>query len=332
MYQYKLLLYHNDVEHDITDLSGNIGWSDSVDSLGMQLNFDFARNRLDPNMAKRDVLSIGDMLVFRNGESILFEGVNTNVVWERFKKSVTAFDFAYYLNQSKTMVQFRKIKGSVAIKQLLDKFNVPIGEIADIPVLITKIFKSNTVAEIIKYILQKATQELGIEYRLEMRGGKIFIQPYEDLIITAKFYPPGGETELDIVEYMGIPTKTESLNEMRNAITVTTSDEKTAVVHAAVEDEVSINTYGRLEDVILIDKKNKAEAYNVAKNELRRKNNFGEEVTLQLLGNDTVRSGRILIITNDEFDMDGMYLIKNCSKKFVKGIPVMDVTLKKKVS
>lgn len=313
MDNYNLILAKNDGKnYNITKLASNLKWDDDIDTLGTKLQFEVIRNADDADFSMFDIAEIGDKIILNNDAVEIFRGIITDVDWSRFRKGITCFDYAFYLNQSKIVRQFRKISASKAITELCNTFGVPIGIIATINTAINKVYKDKTIAEIIKDILDQAEKETGNKYRLEMKSGKLFVIEYIELEINPLFNLPDGSS-LNILNAMGDISKSESLQDMKNSIVVTSDNEKKADKLAEKKSDENIEKYGLLQEVISVNDKNKAQANNIAKNKLKELNKIGRDITIPLLGNDSLRAGRILTINNDLYKLSGKYLIKSSS-------------------
>lgn len=323
------LIKDNGNNKNITNISGGLSWKDSIDTLGMELNLTNSRNTDDRYMKNYDLAEIGDKIVLFNNNKEIFRGIIVDLGTDRYSKSITAFDYAFYLNQSRTIIQFNKVKADEAIKQLCSKFNVPIGNITNISTVITKIYKDDTVADIIRDIMKQATDALGIKYRLEMRAGKLYIEKYTDLIITPRFKPAPNIAHFNPLKAIGSISKTESIADMRNSILISSSDEKSSRVIATAKDDKNIAKFGLLQDVESVDDKNIAQAKVIAQNKLKELNKLKEDISIKLLGDDNVRAGRILEIDNDMFNLKGRYLVKDCTHMYHKRVHTMDLTLEK---
>lgn len=323
------LIKDNGVKKNITNISGGLSWKDSIDALGMELNFTVTRNTDDRYMKGYDLAEIGDKTVLLNNNKEIFRGIIVDLGTDRYSKTITAFDYAFYLNQSRTIIQFNKVKADEAIKQLCSKFNVPIGNITSIPTTITKIYKDDTVADIIRDILKQATNSLGIKYRLEMRAGKLYIEKYTDLIIKPRFKPAPNIAPFNPLKAIGSISKTESIADMRNSILVSSNNEKSSRVVATAKDDKNIAKFGLLQEVESVDDKNIAQAKVIAQNKLKELNKVNEDISIKLLGDDNVRAGRILEIDNNMFKLKGRYLVKDCTHNYHNRVHTMDLTLEK---
>ena len=323
------LIKDNGSQRNITNITGGLSWKDSIDTLGMELSFDTAKNREDRYMKGYDLIEIGDKAILLNNNKELFRGIIVDLGTGVFNKNITAFDYAFYLNQSRTIVQFNKIKADDAIKQLCGKFNIPIGNIVSIPIYISKIYKDDTIADIIRDILKQATDSLGIKYRLEMRAGKLYIEKYTDLIVTPRFKPAPNIAAFNPLYAIGEISKSESIADMKNSILISSGDEKSSRIVAEARDENNITKFGLLQEVESVDDKDLSQAKNIAKNKLKELNKIGGDISILLLGDDKVRAGRILEVNNDMFELKGRYLVKDCTHTYHNRIHTMDLTLEK---
>ncbi|MGD6845228.1 XkdQ/YqbQ family protein [Bacillus infantis] len=297
---------------NITDLVGDLSWSDNIDALGAKLEFNLAYSDM-PKFPKK-VVSIGDAVTLKNGK-VLFQGI---VISEstsgRSPKKYICFDYAFYLNKSKTIIQFNKHAASEAIQKVLTEYSIP-NQIVGIPTRISKIYKEDVISDIIKDILEQATNETGTKYRLEMRAGVLHIERQRDLMINAR------------INLIGNPSRTQSIEEMKNSILIVSEGEKVSKIVAEAKNAGNIKKYGLLQEIQTVDKKDMAKAKNIASQLLKELNVIREENSLELLGNDDVRSGRILRINEPVTGIVGDYLITDCTHSFSNGIHRMSLSL-----
>ena len=114
---------------------------------------------------------------------------------------------------------------------------------------------------------------------------------------------------------------------MRNSILITSDDEKSSKINATAKDTQNISKYGLLQEVMNVDKKNNSQAKQIANNKLKELNRVQQDISFNLLGNDELRSGRILTIENALFNLSGKYLIKSSNHTYVNYIHKCSVTL-----
>lgn len=298
---------------NITQLVGGLGWEDSIDTLGMKLDFSLAYS--DVEGFPQNVVSIGDIVSLWNGNKEIFRGiVVTQAASGRSARTYTCFDFAFYLNKSKTVLQFNGYTASAAIETTLNLFGIA-HNITPIITKINTIYKDKTVSEIIKDILTQATNHLTIKYRMEMRGSTLVVENRDDLIVQAR------------VDLISNPSRTQSIEEMKNSILIVADGEDSSKIVATAKDDNSINKYGLLRDVRTVNEEEMANAQNMANNALAELNRIKEDSSIELLGNDDVRSGRILVINEPITGIIGRRLITTCRHTVNNGIHKMSLSL-----
>ena len=84
----------------------------------------------------------------------------------------SGYDFAWYLNKSETIYQAKKVSAEKAIR-LCKRFDVPIGELPNMPTTISKLYKDMVVSDILKDILKKVKNETGPGYLWKCEKGKL---------------------------------------------------------------------------------------------------------------------------------------------------------------
>jgi hypothetical protein len=301
---HKLKINKNGEEIDITNFSGNINLSDSLESLGRTLNFDMSRNYNDSNFKIAEDLSVGDAVIFTGKETELFFGVIVDISLTKYKKSCKCLDLAFYLNKNKVIKQFKGVAANTAIKNLCKGIGVPTGTIASMATAITKIYKNKTVAEIILDILQQVTDETGKKYRLEVNDRKLDIKEEGYKKVSALYNLQG---DID---------KTYNILDMKNAILVTSNNQDEINISAEKKDETNIKKYGMLQEIVQVDPKDISKVRNIASKKLEELNKVFTKASIEVLGTDELRSGRYIEVINVEFELNGDYLIKNCSHTY----------------
>lgn len=322
---HRLYSISNSTETDITPLVGNLQWKSNINELGDQLDFEIAFN--DDRYFPINPVTLGSIIRLENEDEI-FRGI---VVSEqrngRGAIVYTCFDYAFYLNKSKEVYQFNKIPGKRAIETILDDFQIPLGNIAStITTVINKIYNGSVISTIIKDIIDATENEQGIKYRMEMREGKLYIEKQDDLVIKATFKLAENIEPYDITSSISNPSKKRTIENMKNSIKIISEDK----VVSEMKDESLINQYGLLQEVKSIDAKDVAQARNIAGNILKELGKVFEENSVEMLGNDMVRAGRIIEIEEPITGMSGQYLIKDVTHTLNNGIHRMQVGLEVK--
>ena len=298
---------------NITKYVGDLSWSSDIDTLGVSLNFSVAY--ADVNNFPKNLVKNGDIVSMKNNGVNLFTGIAIDVdIDGRNPRGITCFDFAFYLNENDVIIQFNNVVAHTAIKRLLNKFGIA-HSIDAMPVNITKIYKGEKVSEIIKDIIEMVAAKTGVKYRMEMRNNVLFIMKQKNLIVTAN------------TKYIINPKRKLSIKEMRNVIQVVSDGENVVKVSATAEDKNSIKKYGRLQMVHQVSDEELSSAKNIANQLLKQYNKIFEENSVDLIGSDNVRAGRILKIVEPITGMNGNYLIKNAKHTVSGGVHMMSLSL-----
>ncbi|WP_342510592.1 hypothetical protein MKY34_11320 [Sporosarcina sp. FSL K6-1522] len=308
---------------NITPLIGTISRRSNKDELGEEITFDIAFN--DVKHFPKNPCEIGDMVVLKNAN---YEITRALIVDEDRSGispiGYTAFDFAFYLNKSSSIYQFRKMRADQCIRKVVNDFGVPIGNIVSMPVGIDKIFPDDAPSDIIKEIIEFVEQKLGVKYLMEMRQGKLFIERQGDLVIKAMFKPFPDAFLMDATNAIASPSRKRSIADMVNSIQVVGNDDKLVLTR---DDTAMVNKYGKLQKVVQLDQDEKRSAAEIARNELKELSKVSEEVSIELLGDDSVRAGRLLVVNEPVTGIKGTYLINDVSHTISGGIHKMSLGL-----
>lgn len=298
---------------DITEVSGSINLSTSVDTLGASLVFNIVRNYNDLSYIFSDEIETGDVVILTN-EKELFRGVIVSISTTKYSRTVECLDYCFYLNKNKVIKQFDHIAASVAIKQLLQEINAPEGEISNISTSITKVYYSNTIAEIINDILKQVNEELGVKYKLEFIDNKFNVNPFKKINVEFRYKQTGNETI------------NESIQDMKNRILVTSNEQESTEILAIAEDAKNIEKYGSLQEIINVDPEQKeAKVRNIAKTKLKELNKVFKTVSLEGFGDDNFRAGRVVYLNNSKLKLFGEFLIKSCVHTWRKGEHIVNL-------
>ena len=306
---------------NITPLIGTINWRGNVDELGDEISFDIAFN--DAKHFPKNPCDLGDMVVLKNGD---YEITRALIVDEsrdgRGPIGYTAFDFSFYINKSNAIYQFRKMPADQCIRKILSDFGVPIGNIVSMPVLIDKIFPDDLVSDILREIIDITEKKLGVKYLMEMRQGKMFIERQKDLVIKASFMLGG--KKYDATDAILNPSRKRSIADMINSIQIVGNDDKLVLTKS---DDAMMNKYGKLQKVVKLDQKEKLSAAQIAQNELKELSKITEEISIELIGDDRVRAGRLFEVVEPITGINGTYLINDVNHAISGGAHKMTLGL-----
>lgn len=314
---YEIWLVKSNEMINITPIVGTVAWSSDIDELAEQLTFEIAYN--DNKFFPINPCDIGDLVILKNDNFEIFRGIIfTEQKNGRSPIQYICFDYLIYLNKSKDIYQFNGVGAKKAISKILNDYNIPIGDIANINTKIDKIYHEKTIAEIIKDILDQVKKETGIKYWIEMRNGKLYIKKQADMLINPTFKLANNLQENYITDTISNPSRKRSIEDMRNSIKIVATNDKKVIIKAEIKDDNLIKKYGLLQEVQKVDEKDITKAKNIAKNLLSELGKVFEETAVEMLGNDEVKAGRLIQIEESITGMTGRYLIKNVSHNLDK--------------
>lgn len=299
---------------DITQRVGSVRWSDSTDQLGAEFSFSIPFSKWDENFKS---LSIAPGSLFRlyNGSTLWFQGIITTTPVNDSEYS--GYDLSWYLNQSTTTIQFKKIRADKAIKQLCSKFGVPVGTISTMKTTIKATYKDKTPADIIKSILKKAKAETGVSHRLEMKNGKLCITKLSRIEITPTYIDELGR-RIPCVNTAEI-TGSRSIEEMKNSVTYTgkAKGKKKKTVKVTAKSSLSIKKYGLISTVVSADNLTTAKARQRAKNKLKSLNKVTVTLDCRMRGSILIRPGRWIQFPKSGIGASGWFKVKSCTHEIV---------------
>lgn len=294
---------------DMSSVCGGLTWSSNIDTLGVQCGFNATYDK------SKEYVKDGDIIKIKEGNNTIFTGIVETVGIDGYNpRSITVFDFAYYLNKSDVVIQFKNQTISDAIKTLCKKFGVKTS-VVSIQTKIKKIYKDKKVSDVIKDLLDYANKKTNIKYRMEMRNDTLFIEKQSNLVVKLN------------TDYIINPKRTLSISEMVNSVSVVGNDSESTKILASAKDNKSIAKYGLLQMVEESDVKNKAQALQIANNLLKQFNKIAETGSVELLGNSNARAGRVLQLNEPVTGLKGNYIIKSVSHTSSGGIYTMQLIL-----
>lgn len=312
---YRVMIKNVDVSTYVISLN----WRDSVDTLGVELTLEVIRNREDKNLEFLNKFTLGDAVQILNkkGESILQCVI---VAESPSNKTITftAYDMAWYLNKSTVIKQFKKLSGNDCIKALCDEVNIDV-EVDGLDAQIDKIYKDKKISEVIQDIISQCSQHNGKRFFIEFEKGKLKVAPFKKIEVTGS-YEIHKNLSIDIFQNINSLSLNKSIVDMKNAVLVISGDKDAVRVTGTEKDEKSIEKYGLLQEVIKLDEKDYKKAEQVAKNELKKLNKVTQEFTIEILGDDKVKSGRVITLNLPNYELQGDFFIKESTHTIQNGI------------
>lgn len=273
---------------DILPRSNNISWSSDIDTLGTELSFDSMYDLADGTIVS----------LYINNKEFL-RTMLTNKSEGKFSFNYKCLDFSMYL-KNEVIKQFNNLSASDAISSLLNQYKIK-NRIVNIPTKIKKIYKDVEISSIIDEILELAEKEQGIKYFKEMQVDTLVIKKLQDMKITPKIL-----INKDIVI-------NSSISDLKNKIIIVDSGDSNKIL-ATAEDKSSQSKFGLLQQMESVDKKDIAQAKNLANNILKSSNKIFKDTSLSVLGikdADTIKANRLINLNVGK--LNGWYRIKSAS-------------------
>lgn len=294
---------------DVTDYISDLNWRDSVDTLGVEVDFTLAVNRYDKNLEFLYSITLGDPIQVINsvGETLIQAIIVTESPNGK-TTNFTAYDMAWYLNKSTIIKQFKKMIGNDCIKSLCKEIGIKV-EVSGLDTKIDKIYKDKSISDVIKDIIEQCSQFNSKKFFIEYDKDTLRIMPYKKIKVVGQ-YEMQKDKFININENIGGVSLSKSIVDMKNSVLVVTENKGAVRTVGKEQDSKSIEKYGMLQEVVILDEKEHNKANLVAKNELKKLNRITEDFTIDVLGDDKVKSGRVIDLNIPLFKLFGEYVIK----------------------
>lgn len=301
----------------ISAFCSNIKREDDIKSLGVKLSFDYLNNKvIDKNTIWID-LSLGTSIMLYDDDELLFQGAIQKATRNGLSTyQYEAYDNAWYLNKQEARIQFNNVDVKTAIETLCKQEYIPCEVACDIPTKVTKIYNGDAISKIIDDLLKLATDELGKKYRREYNHGKLYINAFDNLKMIWQSEPLVSDFSQEF-----------NCDKLANKIVIMSGKEKSQSVVATAEDKESQKKFGTYANYEKVDDKKKAKAQVIANNKLKAMAWPTKATKVTLLGDNYVRSGRILKFNQPNINLVGEYLVTTCSHSYDAGKHIMDCEL-----
>lgn len=296
-------------DKDVSEIIGNLTWRDTVDTLGVEVDFELPMNRYDKKFEFLYDITLGDPIQILNAKGeVLVQAIIVSETPNGKITSFTAYDMAWYLNKSTVIKQFKKMIGNDCVKSLCKEIGINV-EVSGLDTKIDKIYKDKAVSEVIKDIIEQCSQFNSKKFFIEFDKNKLIVSPYKKIKVFGTFEIQKDKF-ININENIGGVSLSKSIVDMKNSVLVITENKGAIRTIGEEQDSKSIEKYGKLQEVVTLDEKEFSKANLVAKNELKKLNKITEDFSIDVLGDDNVKSGRVIDIDLPLFNLKGEYLIK----------------------
>lgn len=275
----------------------------------------------------------GDGLVFKINGNERFRGIivsKSSASDDRL--SVTAQDVLRFLCQNRTAENIKNMTLSGLVKYLCKKFDIPVGAVAETQTKITRLFKNQTLFDIILTYINYEYKKTGTKYYLRADGDKVSLVKRTAWAVTWVI-----EKNINLIDYERTRDISELYSQVRlgGKVTVTTTEKKTSGKTTAKETEVTVQKestkeitavatspvlkkrYGTLqyyEDVS--DETNQAKLLAQAKQMLKEKGKVKETFDLDALGIPEIISGSVVYVIVPELAVKQAFYVDKDTHSF----------------
>lgn len=292
---------------NITQLVSSLSFENSIDSLATTISFSV------PFHKKTDFyieIEVGDKIEISKDSKNIFKGMVVEVSINDVTMNLKAMDIGFYLNKNKVLKQVRNTSGNQAIKSICSEIGIPI-EVKGLEVKINKVYKTETIADIINDIIKQDTQQSKKEYCIYVLDNKVYVDFQGENEVDISFKLSGK----DILKESGAiinQTSTYNIEDLKNSVLVVSNDSNSILQLAKAEESDSISKYGKLQEVIELEAKEVAKANDVALNAIKISGKIKEELSVEIVTDKYIFSGQSLKLNNKK------YLIKSTNFNYLK--------------
>ena len=308
---------------DLSTGAGDVQLVDEMNTLSVELTFSLADNPLD-RYALNSGVAVGDRVRVVNGQNLTFSGVVTSGdLTHRF----TAHDFGWYLGKSEMVYQCTGMRADAAIRQLCGRGRIDVGNIPSMAVSITQIWVGNTFAQILEDIIETVTTQTGRKYLYRVEGGKFWLRELPNDVTTLMHRPTDNVRAFDPTWTLGdVAGGFDISSDFANAVVLAQSESETAYVLARAENAASIAKYGRIQKTLTVSQDMTGIPVEIAAKALQESDRLSGSFTVNLLGDDNAKSGRVIRLSSAKFGLNGLYRIESVTHSY--GRPYeMELTL-----
>lgn len=314
---YKIILTKGNQSQDITNLVSDLSWNENLDTVGVTLSFSVPDT--NEKYIPRLLIMAGDIVQLFGDDGELIRAVVVNVSRNYPKRTVKASDFGFYLNKNDIVIQFKDKSVSECIKELFSHVGISVGSVCDMPANVKGVYIKN-VNEIIKELIKIQQDNDGKKYYYEMRAEKIYVFQLPTEPISYIFKPAVNVAAFDVTDKNahGRGKYTHSIEDMKNAVMAEVNSKTSGEMpekQFIAKDEESIRKYGLLAENYSVNSDETDNIAELAKNELKEKNKLKRELSMDFIGHDKARPGRVMHIIDDWLGIDENYRIKSVSHK-----------------
>ena len=326
---YKIILTKNNESQDITNLVSDLSWSENIDTVGVTLSFSVPDK--EERYIPRLLIMAGDIVQLFGDSGELIRAIVVSVSRNYPKRTVKAYDFGFYLNKNDVIIQFKDKSVSACLKLLFSKVGIGIGSVCDMPANVKGVYIKN-VNEVIKELIKIQQDNDNKKYYYEMRADKIHVFQLPTEPIPYIFKPAVNVGRFDVTDKNAHSRGkyTHSIENMKNAVIAEVNTKTSGEMpekQFIARDEESIKKYGLLAENYSVNSDEADNIQELAKNELKEKNKINRELSMDFIGHDSARPGRVMHIVDEWLGIDDNYRIHSVNHRIKGNIHTMSCSL-----
>ncbi len=301
----------------------HLSWSDNLNN--PYLAFDFTTN---------EEFEVGEWVELYEpfSQITVFYGIITTKTQSKHGiYSYSGFDTGFYLEKNKITKQFEDKIVSDAIIDACKEIEVEAGDIINIQNKATKIFKNNSVSDILKELVEIARKDgFRRDCYFDCTDGRVNLLEYivnNDLRgYIANIYTINSTNSISSY------TIKSSMEDLKNKVLVITSPaqnkkESKPNIEVAKEGNNNIDRYGLLQEVIEGQQGDNYE--QIAINTLESNNQLKNEIELSVLGDFHCHRGIVTYIEDEETQLNGNYLIMSTNHNIIGTKETVRINIRK---
>lgn len=304
----KIFCIENNKRYEITSMvKGSISWGKTIDEFAQKLSFEMHAYKLK-GMPINPV-KLGSIIEIQS-EKIEFSGIVISNNESKGLISYSVVDFTFYFTQNEEIYQFEKVKANSCIESIILSMDAPIGTIDKVDMEIDKIYFNLSAGGVIKDIIKIIEAKKGIKFRFYFRDGKFHFRSRIDNIST--FEVDFFNKKYNATDLSKNISVSRSIEKLKNSIKVVIKNNETKYKSIESKDKKSIDKYGLLQKVEVIEADNPNDSKSIADNLLKKRSLVEEKVKIVIPWVENLYDGDNLIIKNSL--IDGLYTIKSFTK------------------
>ena len=304
----ELVVYANG--EDITKITGNLSWKNSIYELSTTMSFDVAKSDAAYLTDLIYTPKVGDIVRLVTNVEI-FRGVIIKVDdGDKNCNKYSAADLGWYLNKTSQTYQFKDITAADAIKALCDDLSINIVMLPELTTVIKQIYFDKTVSAILTDILDKC----GGDYNYDFVPEVLRIYKMGDLVACPEFQIASNIPQEYSPNYRRNVSHSLSVEEMKNSIKITSEKDSVYTEIMVKQNRELIDRYGFLQKIVKIDpEKESAEA--AAERELAENAKESETYSFEIIEKYAgyTRAGEVITVD------DVLYVIMSTDHRVTDG-------------